>query len=93
MILGVFSSDCVTTIGAPLVVARKILVIENTAVRNPEEEIVASIKIILKMRFSVWLISKLAVIAIENPPKNTEIKMKWLASLFQYSKGNSIISN
>ena len=89
MILGVFSSLWVTSLGFPSVVANKIFVMANTVVRNPPAEVVASFKIIFKSRLSDLLIRMLAVTAIENPPRNTEMRMNWLESLFQYSKGNS----
>ncbi|MEQ9304566.1 MAG: hypothetical protein RJQ14_11710 [Marinoscillum sp.] len=47
MILGVFNSLCVTSRGDPSVLASTIFVIANTAVRNPQEDVVASLKMTL----------------------------------------------
>ncbi|MEO9476489.1 MAG: hypothetical protein ABJG41_13185 [Cyclobacteriaceae bacterium] len=47
MILGVFNWLWTTSLGKPSVVAIKIFVIAKTAVRNPEEEVVASLNMTL----------------------------------------------
>lgn len=91
MILGQCKELSLTTCGYPLVVFSRILVIENIVIKKKHAANVEEPTIYFCNRPLTSETKRLAIIAIENPPNRALIKIVCSASLFRYSKLNSIV--